>query len=140
MRGTEREPAFQGPLQLGFSQGFLSYRGAGWSWGRLGVRQNSLYPRPDPLSTLAKAAFIRNPSGVGHLSRCLPSPQVLCLWQISMRSFYLEVMTFPVGKSPGLSVSFVSCTTSIGGIWEQPLVHLELATLAVLPPLGGSPD
>ena len=100
--------------------------------------RNSLYPHPSSLSALARAAFIRDPSGVGHLSCCPPSPQDL--WQLSTRSFYLEVMTFPVGKSPGRGVSFVSCTKSIwGGLGTvpSPLGNSDVGHFA---PLGDSPD
>lgn len=91
---------------------FLSWPGVGWSWGRLGVEWNSLYLHPSPWSALARAAFISDLSGVGHLSYCLPSPQGL--WQISKRSFYLEVMTFLVGESPGPGISFIPCTKWFG--------------------------
>ena len=93
--------------------GFLSWPEVGWSWGSLGVEWNSLYPHPSPWSALARAAFIRDLSGVGHLSCCLPSPQGL--WQISKRSFCLEEMTFLVGESSGPGVSFIACTKSVWG-------------------------
>ena len=118
--------------------GFLSWPGVGWSWRRLGVEWNSLYPHPSPWSALARAAFIRDLFRVGHLSLLAQSSRSLADFQEKLLS---RSNDFSCRKKSWTWCFFYTMyQIRLGVVWEQSLVHLGIVTLAALSPLGNSPN